>query len=118
MRGTVLELIQRARISLALKYKLMLDTASAVDFLHSNGVLYRDLKPDNLLVFSVSHNAGVNCKLSDFGTSRIVDDPKVPMQHTSGIGTPIYMAARDDATCTRSACSAGSWWPRSSRSTR
>jgi serine/threonine protein kinase/ABC-type branched-subunit amino acid transport system substrate-binding protein/type II secretory pathway pseudopilin PulG len=91
-RGTVLELIQKARISLALKYKLMLDTAGAVDFLHSNGVLYRDLKPDNLLVFSVSHNASVNCKLSDFGTSRIVDDPKVPMQHTSGIGTPIYMA--------------------------
>ncbi len=91
-RGTVLELIQKARISLALKYKLMIDTARAIEFLHSNGVLYRDLKPDNLLVFSVSHNASVNCKLSDFGTSRIVEDPRVLVNHSSGIGTPIYMA--------------------------
>jgi len=91
-RGTVLELIQKAKISLALKIKLMLDTACAVEFLHENGVLYRDLKPDNLLVFSVSHNANVNCKLSDFGTARTVEDPAELRAYSSGIGTPIYMA--------------------------
>lgn len=91
-RGTVLELIQKAKISLALKVKLMLDAACAIEFLHENGVLYRDLKPDNLLVFSVSHNANVNCKLSDFGTARTVEDPTMLMQYSGGIGTPIYMA--------------------------
>jgi serine/threonine protein kinase len=91
-RGTVLSLLQKAKLSLVLKVKLMLDMAHALAFLHQNGVLYRDLKTENLLVFSVSHTAPVNCKLADFGSAIAVTDPSTPLEHSRHVGTPIYMA--------------------------
>jgi hypothetical protein len=75
-----------------LKVKLMIDMAHALAFLHENGVLYRDLKTENLLVFSVSHTAPVNCKLADFGSAIAVTDPSTPLEHSRHVGTPIYMA--------------------------
>lgn len=107
------DLIHKAKVSLVLKVKMAHDTSCALAFLHKNGVLYRDLKPDNLMVFSVSHSASydyyflklnkfysfffsqnmysVTCKLSDFGTAITVEDPTVPKRHTGSIGTPVYM---------------------------
>ncbi len=52
--------------------KCALDMAKAVHFLHSNGVLHRDIKPDNFLVISLSSKAPVTCKIADFGTSRYI----------------------------------------------
>ena len=53
-------MLKTVRVPLPLKVKMLVDASKAISFLHENGVLYRDLKPDNLLVFSVSLNAVVN----------------------------------------------------------
>lgn len=42
------------------------ETLLAVEYLHSYGVIHRDLKPDNLLITSLGH-----IKLTDFGLSKI-----------------------------------------------
>jgi serine/threonine protein kinase len=91
-RGSVAQVIKSSRIATALKAKMLLDAAEALTFLHENGVIYRDLKLDNLLVVSVSVTSSVNCKLGDFGTALTVKEPYTLAQHSVGIGTPIYMA--------------------------
>ena len=70
----------------------MLDAARGLAYLHSNGILHRDIKPDNVLVFSLGEVIGVNGKLMDFGSSRNINFLMTNMTFTKGIGTPTYMA--------------------------
>ena len=43
-------------------------------YLHGAGILHGDLKPANVLLKSVSKDTrGFNCKLCDFGLSRLLD---------------------------------------------
>jgi serine/threonine protein kinase len=89
--GNVTNLLKEP-ISFALKLKIALDTARALNFLQQNKILHRDLKPDNLLVVSKSTDPlSITVKLADFGTSRAVSE-KLANKYTMGIGTPIYMA--------------------------
>lgn len=52
----------------------MYQIIQGVDFLHSNKVLHRDLKPDNILVSS----DGTEVKICDFGLSRTIHQPLRP----------------------------------------
>ncbi|ELP94034.1 tyrosine kinase, putative, partial [Entamoeba invadens IP1] len=70
----------------------MRDAAHGIKYLHDNGVLHRDIKPDNILIFSFEDNIVANSKLTDFGSSRNINLMLTNMTFTSGIGTPVYMA--------------------------
>jgi hypothetical protein len=82
----------RDNFALPLKKLMLADACRGLAFLHSNLVIHRDVKPDNVLVFSESTTAGVpRCKLTDFGTSRdIIEKDKQTL--TKGVGTPVYLA--------------------------
>ncbi|KAJ7932483.1 MAP kinase [Mycena leptocephala] len=56
-----------------------------LEYLHSKGILHRDLKSDNILV----EMSGV-CKISDFGISKRTDDQNDA--HTAMQGTVFWMA--------------------------
>ena len=72
--------------------EIALDVARGVTYLHNNGVLHRDIKPDNVLVFSLDEELVANGKLTDFGSLPNIDLLMTNMTFTKGVGTPVNMA--------------------------
>ena len=50
--------------------KIFVDVAHGMNVLHSNHLIHRDIKSENILIASLSRDEQVNAKISDFGTSR------------------------------------------------
>ena len=67
--------------------------AEALHYAHSENMVHRDIKPDNILVTK----KGV-VKVADFGLAKALDEDVSVTQSGTGLGTPLYMApeqARD-----------------------
>lgn len=70
------------KISTPLVLHMALGAASGMKYLHTLGIIHRDLKNGNLLV-----SDDLTVKVADFGLSRMTDN-----KMTRGVGTPIYTA--------------------------
>lgn len=88
--GSLASVMQKQKLSTAMKTTMLLETAKALQFLHLNGIIHRDIKPQNILVFSVEPRAQVHVKLTDFGTARFIAED--PTTVTKNVGTTVYMA--------------------------
>ncbi|ELP86086.1 protein serine/threonine kinase, putative [Entamoeba invadens IP1] len=83
---------KRAQPSKAILNSFEYNVAKGIQYLHANDILHRDIKPDNILIFSIEKTSVINAKLTDFGSSRNINMLMTNMTFTKGIGTPTYMA--------------------------
>ncbi|KAL7717342.1 Serine-threonine protein kinase [Entamoeba marina] len=76
-----------------LKIKIMEDLAVSLAYLHENNIIHRDVKGENMLVYSLNPHSSVCSKLTDFGTCRNISERALNAKElTFGIGTPTYMS--------------------------
>ena len=75
-------------IKMPIIMKIIKDVSTAMEYLHSKCLIYRDCKPDNVLLFSLSMLADLNAKLSDYGISTMATSVGSFQQE----GTPGYRA--------------------------
>lgn len=85
--GTLSDLIRRGAMSPAEVERLMRQVTSALDYAHRQGVIHRDIKPDNIMLNREGYTL-----LGDFGIVKIVEGG-TGMTVTGGlVGTPTYMS--------------------------
>ncbi|KAH3742599.1 protein serine/threonine kinase [Pelomyxa schiedti] len=90
--GSLSKVMREYKLAYCLRMKMASDAARGMQYLHSNGIIHRDLKPDNLLVTSLSLDTTVNCKITDFGTTREINVMESKNRYTLGVGTVLYQA--------------------------
>lgn len=73
------------------KLKMCTDIARGLKYLHENGALHRNLKPENILVVAEDPAADVVCRLTGFATAGVAVKETI-MDFANGMGTPQYLA--------------------------
>ena len=85
--GTLRALIKRAPLSLQTACRYMRDIADALDYIHRQGIIHRDIKASNVLLDDEGR-----CYLSDFGIARAMTDSSQMTGTGNVLGTVDYMA--------------------------
>ena len=88
--GSVEQCYYNQEMTEEVKALICYDFARAIKYFHDNNHIHRDLKPDNLLMCSFSHDINVpRAKLSDFGTGKVSFKQE---KNSSVQGTPAFIA--------------------------
>ncbi|KAI6176758.1 Serine threonine protein kinase-related domain containing protein [Aphelenchoides bicaudatus] len=87
----VAEKVHKGKFDSDISQFIVAETCLALDYIHSKGILHRDVKPENLLVKEDYH-----IMLSDFGSSIRIDelnrsDESHPSRKCSFVGSHLYV---------------------------
>jgi len=83
------ELRDAGRLAPLRALKLIAEVAKGLEFAHANGIIHRDIKPDNVVVLYDSESPHL-AKILDLGVAATSDELETPQ--TALFGTPAYMA--------------------------
>ncbi len=83
--------VNRKRPSIAKVCQLLVPVCEAMEYAHRQGVIHRDLKPDNIFLIG-GHENPRDVKILDFGIAKIQDDNKSFTQTGVTMGTPQYFS--------------------------
>ncbi|HZN11864.1 MAG TPA: SUMF1/EgtB/PvdO family nonheme iron enzyme [Blastocatellia bacterium] len=87
-------LVEQGPLAPARAYVIMRQACAAVEAAHRNGVVHRDLKPDNVFLLE-THDGHDHVKILDFGIAKLRDQAVDASSLTNVgtvIGTPHYMS--------------------------
>jgi serine/threonine protein kinase len=85
--GSLADRIEEGGMRLSEVEKILRQVAGALDYAHRQGVIHRDIKPDNILLDKEG-----NALLADFGIAKLAEGGS-NLTVTGGlVGTPAYMA--------------------------
>lgn len=84
--GTLKEFMTEA-VPYPLAAKILLPVARALEYVHAQGIIHRDVKPANILI-----DEDDQPKLSDFGVIQLLESKEQETVTGVGIGTPDYMS--------------------------
>jgi serine/threonine protein kinase len=85
--GTLRESIRRSPLSLSQACQALKEIALALDYIHQQGIIHRDIKSSNVLLDAKGH-----CYLADFGIARASTDATQLTSTGNILGTVDYVA--------------------------
>jgi len=87
-------LVRETELPVQTVVRILRDMADALAYAHAQGVVHRDIKPDNVMF------SGAHAVVADFGIAKAVSAATEAGQHASlgvALGTPAYMAPEQAA---------------------
>jgi eukaryotic-like serine/threonine-protein kinase len=126
LEGETLEkrIAREGCLSIETTCSVLRQAARALDRAHALGIVHRDFKPENIIIFA-DEEGGEQVKVVDFGIAKIVGDLELPEPLSRGssesqsgpsdsanntaVGTPYYMAPEQIQDATRLGPAADIW---------
>jgi serine/threonine protein kinase len=87
-------LAEEGKLKIDRAVALIVEICKAVSFAHRQGVIHRDIKPDNIMVMQRDGEVGESIKVLDFGLAKMRESKEQPsITHVGTLmGTPFYMS--------------------------
>jgi eukaryotic-like serine/threonine-protein kinase len=88
---TLSRVLAGPRLPLKRALTIMRQILSGLAHAHAQGVIHRDIKPDNVILAAAT-GTGDHARLLDFGLAKLSETPGTATSATIAIGTPSYMS--------------------------